>query len=199
MTAFRPVSRANRLRGPRVTSQSHHPRSSVAHARSTTSSGDVLLRDELDTWGLLNLDRSVSITHFGLSTRRSLTSILVPLAGGPNSEIAIDVAVELAQYWNASLTLLTVVSSSSGESVWMEADTRLHNYADSIDTVPVDTHVCTHENVVGAITERARGYDLVVIGGSERSLFRRLFSGTIPKQLAERSETPIFVVENDTR
>lgn len=199
MTAFRPVSPADRRRGHRVTSQSHRPRPSVAHAQSTTSSGDVLLRDELDTWGLVDLERSVSITHFGPRTRRALTSILVPLAGGPNSEIAIGVAVELAQYWNASLALLTVVSPSGDESVGMEADARLHNYADSIDTVPVDTHVCTHENVVGAITERARDHDLVVIGGSERSLFRRLFSGTVPKQLAERSETPMFVVENDTR
>jgi nucleotide-binding universal stress UspA family protein len=156
-----------------------------------------MLQDDLDMWGLSDPDADVSITHFGPRTRRGIASILVPVAGGSNSDAALDVASDLARTWNASLHLLTVVSSSDN-SAWMAADTRLNNYADVIEAVPVETHVRTRKDVVATITEFAQSHDLVVIGGSERSLFRRLFKGTIPKQLAKQSETPIFVVERNS-
>jgi nucleotide-binding universal stress UspA family protein len=153
--------------------------------------------DDLDMWGLPDLDDDVSITQFGPSTRRALDSILVPVAGGPNSAVAVGVAADLARYWNAPLDLLTVVGPSSDDAARTAAAERLREHADGVDGVPVAVDVCTREDVVAALTERAQAADLVVIGGSERSLFRRLFSGTIPDRLARRSATPIFVVERD--
>ena len=164
----------------------------------TGSRSNVLLPRDLDMWGLSDVDPGLSITHFGPSTRRDLDSVLVPIAGGPNSDAAVSVAADLARYWHASLLLLTVVPPSRDRSTWMEADARLHNYADDVDTVPVEVGVRTRDDIVTAITECARDHDLVVIGKSERSFFRRLFRGTIPEQLAERTDTPLFVVEYET-
>lgn len=148
--------------------------------------------------GLPDLDAGVSVTHFGTRTGDGLESILVPIAGGPNSGAAVDVALALARYWNASLRLVTVVSSGD-DAARMKADARLHNHTDHLSTVPFDVCVRTGEDVVAAITDSARDHDLTVIGGSERSLFHRLFTGTVPEQLAERSETPLSVVERDTQ
>lgn len=153
--------------------------------------------DDLDMWGLPDLDADVSITQFGPRTRRVLDSILVPVAGGPNSAAAVDIAADLARYWNAPLHLLTVVAPSSDDAARAAAAERLREHADGVDAVSVDVDVLGRDDVVSALTERARAADLVVIGGSERSLFRRLFSGTIPDRLARRSATPIFVVERD--
>lgn len=172
--------------------------SSPTRYRAGTSSSDALIRGLPDISRLPELDAGVSVTHFGARSRSVLESILVPVSGGPNSGAAVDVALALARYWSASLRLMTVVSSGEG-AARMEADTRLHNYTDDIDTVPFDICVRTREDVMVAITDAAGDHDLTVIGESERSLFRRLFTGTIPERLAERSETPLLVVERDTQ
>lgn len=145
-----------------------------------------------------DVDAGVSVTRFGARTREVLESVLVPIAGGPNSGAAVDVALALARDRNASVRLMTVVSSGDG-AARMRAEARLYNHADDLDTVPFDIRVRTGEDVVAGIANSARGCDLTVIGGSERSLFHRLLTGTVPEQLAERSETSLLVVERDTQ
>lgn len=153
-----------------------------------------MVRHELGLYDLDGLDDEVTIDHFGAPTSRSVSEILVPVAGGPNTEDALILAGNLATGWNASVTILTVLPRSADEDRKRAARDRLQVYADTLDGVPVETRLEAGDDVVATITALTDEFELVVIGGSEQSLFRRIFRGSIPDRLNKNTRVPIFVV-----
>lgn len=154
---------------------------------------DATVRHELDLDDLDGLE-DVSIDRYGPSSSRTIESILVPVAGGPNSDVALRFARNIATSWGASLTLLTVLSTSADDEERRDAEDRLRDYADSVTEVPVETRLETDGDVVSTIAAATEEHELVVIGGSEQSLFQRFFSGSIPERLGRETRAPIFVL-----
>lgn len=167
----------------------------TARFRRAERSTDAVVRHELGLGDLSGIDADVTLEQYGPTTRKAIESILVPVAGGPHSDVAVRLAANIAESWGASLHLLTVVSPSADEREREDAEANLRTYADSVETVPVESRLETHEDVVAAIADRTPTHELVVIGASEGSLFRRVVRGTIPERLGSESRAPIFVVK----
>lgn len=176
------VSLSNRLVTPLTSVQ-----------RREAYSSDAVVRQEFGLDSLDELD-DVTINHYGPGANQTITSILVPVAGGPHSDAAVALGDTIAAEWGASLTLLTVVPETSTDAAERAASDRLDEYTDAVTESSVETAVVRSDDVVATIVAESNAHELLVIGASERSLFKRLFSGSLPSKLGRETRAPIFVV-----
>lgn len=188
----------NRPCPPRTTSiQSsylHGVTTPLTHVqRRDTYSSDAVVRQEFGLTGLDELD-DVTINHYGPGANHAITSILVPVAGGPHSEAAVALADNIASELGASLTLLTIIAETSTDAAERAASERLDQYTDIVAGSSVETAVVSSDDVFATIVRESDAYELLVIGASERSLFKRLFRGSLPNKLGRETHAPIFVV-----
>jgi APA family basic amino acid/polyamine antiporter len=180
---------------PAIISTNRHERIRLPrHARQAAGfTGDALVRQEFGLDALDALD-DVTINHYGPGTNRAITSILVPVAGGPHSDAAVTLANSIASEWSASLALLTVISETATDAERRDAEQRLAAYTETVTDGAVETAVVASDDVVATIAGESDEHELLVIGASEKSLFKRFFSGSVPNRLATETHAPIFVV-----
>ena len=122
--------------------------------------------------------------------RLDLSNVLLPTAGGPSSDLSAEVALALREAVGANVSLLHVVDG--GE----EASGRefLADWAAGRGLGDADLRVETGD--VGAAIERvAAGYDLVVVGASERGLLSRVVRGSLASAAVERLDAPVLLAE----
>jgi nucleotide-binding universal stress UspA family protein len=155
--------------------------------------GDAIVRHEFGLDDLVGLDE-LTIERYGPPASQRIESILVPVAGGPNSDAAVALASNVAAGWDASVTLLTVVPTDATDERTETAETTLRDYADEAAVDTVETAVVASDDVVSTIAGESDAHDLLVVGASERSLFARVFRGSIPERLGETTRAPMFVV-----
>jgi len=156
-------------------------------------SSDAVVRQEFGLSGLDELE-DVTINHYGPGATQAIASVLVPVAGGPHSGAAVALADTIAAEWGAALTLLTVIPETSTDAEARAASERLDEYTDTVTESPVETAVVRSGDVVATIVQESNAHELLVIGASERSLFKRLFRGSLPSTLGRETRAPIFVV-----
>jgi uncharacterized hydrophobic protein (TIGR00271 family) len=129
----------------------------------------------------------------------TVTHILVPAAGGPNAQLAMDLALALAP--EATITALNVARDAlgtMGPSLGRERlDEVLVPWADE---PRVQGKVVQAPTIIkGILSEAARNYDLVMVGASQESYLDRVLFGNIPQAVAARSPVPAIVVKRRTR
>lgn len=157
---------------------------------------DVLTCHELGLDDLDGLDGDVTVDRYGPSSHRSIDAVLVPVAGGPNTDAVLGLAGNVAASWGASITLLTVLPEGADTDHKRTARDRLEDYAGTFENVRVETRLETADDVVASITALTERFELVVIGDSEQSLFGRFFYSSIPDRLDSNTRAPIFVVSH---
>ena len=119
---------------------------------------------------------------------RPCKKILIPVAGGPNSSLALRVADMVADK-DVELTVFSVV-------------TRRMNFDPSaiiskeLDNIKTPTEQITHksvvsENVEEAILKEAENYDMMVIGATRSS---HIFQASLPESIASKCDKPIIMV-----
>jgi CIC family chloride channel protein len=128
---------------------------------------------------------------------RSLRSILVPIAGGPNSRLAAQLAVAMAtqsEIGPVKVTALHVVREGAGEPEFVRAQKVL---TQAIAGVPYefDFKIVDGDNVIEAILRASEGCDLIVIGATNEPLFKNLLIGNIPEQVARRARVTTIMVK----
>lgn len=185
-----PPSRATSIYPASLREVSTPPR---RNKRRTASTGDAIARQEFGFTDVEALD-DVTITHYGPGTNQAINSILVPIAGGPNSDAAVTLASSIAAEWTALITVLTVIPESATDNQRQTANQRLETYAETVTDSSVVTTLRRSDDVASAIATESVAHELLVIGASERSLFKRFFRGTIPEQLRHETHAPIFVI-----
>lgn len=126
-----------------------------------------------------------------------LHSILIPLAGGPNSQLAARLAAAMArQSRNGPITLtaLHIIRPGSSDAGFIRAQKVL---AHSVEGIPYDFELKIIEghDVVQAILSVAEDYDLIVIGATNEPLFKTLLLGNIPEEVARRAGVTTIMVK----
>ncbi|ELY71394.1 amino acid permease [Natrinema versiforme] len=122
--------------------------------------------------------------------------ILLPTAGGPDSDLSAEIARTLRSATGASIDLLHVVDDESereaGEAFLTEwaAD---HDIGDAVLTVD------TSGDIEGAIAREAAGETLVVIGATERGLLSRLVRGSLVFDVVDDLECSVLLAERPTK
>jgi len=126
----------------------------------------------------------------------TMDTILVPTSGGPHAPIATQIALKLARLYGAQVTLLYICREGA------TAEDRQHGLDMIAGTVSgletddlVRPTVITAPGVVRGILAEAEGYDLMLLGASEESLFDRFLFGTIPERIAQKSPVPVMIAK----
>jgi len=129
---------------------------------------------------------------------RPVKSILVPVAGGPNSRHAIRIAVNMAaqtQDGPVKVTALRIVRAGASETELSRAQKDLAYSIQGAPPYELNLKVVEGNDVVEAILHAAEGYDLIVIGASNEPLFKTLLIGKIPEQVAIQAKVTTIMVK----
>jgi glucosyl-3-phosphoglycerate synthase len=128
----------------------------------------------------------------------SVESILVPVRGGPNAELAITLASDLARGFEARLVVLHVVPPGGGAAALERERAALAAFVRRVTRGAKVGHLVVEaETVRGAILREAAHHQLVVVGAAAQPTGvgsgRRLF-GRLAETVAARAKATVMVV-----
>ncbi len=121
--------------------------------------------------------------------------VLVPLAGGPNGALALEVASILAEPEEGIVTAFTV---KRGEEVF-DIDGYVEENAArlALPRERVTTMAKEATDITAAILGEAEegDYDLVVLGATREPLLRQMTRDTVPDMIARQCQKPLVMVK----
>jgi amino acid transporter/nucleotide-binding universal stress UspA family protein len=129
---------------------------------------------------------------------RPLRAVLVPVAGGRNSRLAVRAAISMARQGEndtVEVTVMHVVRPGCPEVDRIRADKYIQHAIDSNPYQPVKRLVVEGESVLNAILQTARGYDLIVIGATDEPLLKNLLVGDLATRVANEAEVTVVMIK----
>ncbi|WP_255170313.1 universal stress protein [Natrononativus amylolyticus] len=123
-----------------------------------------------------------------------ISSVLVPVAGGPNTEYAAAVAGALARAYDAEIELLTVVSDADEETI-ADARTLLTETSTALGAVSSVTETVLEGSVVETVLERTADHDVTILGAAESGLIRRALVGDVPEAIARDASGAVLMAK----
>jgi len=128
-------------------------------------------------------------------------SILVPIAGGPNSRLALELAITEAEAVEQRtgkrpevVALNMVPEDSTDEMHHQRRATLLKELA--IEDWPIELRVIPADDVIAGILREAANFEQIIIGASEEGLLEQSLFGSIPQRIAEESLTTVIMVKH---
>jgi len=126
---------------------------------------------------------------------KQMRRLLIPTAGGPHTPLAARIALDIARGTGATVTLLYVCRPGASEEERRRGEAMMERTLVGLEAgQAVERKIITGE-VIQAIIEEAREYDLTLIGVTEERLFQRMLSGNIPKGIADGCPTTVMMVK----
>ncbi len=114
--------------------------------------------------------------------------VLVPTAGGPDSDLSATVARLLQQEYDSEVTLLNVADDDAAGEAFLDEWAAGHGLEDA--TLRVETG-----DVESAIERAAGDATLLVMGATEEGLLRRLVSGTLVMDVVDDVDCSVLLAE----
>ncbi|MFW5948963.1 MAG: universal stress protein [Halolamina sp.] len=129
----------------------------------------------------------------GCGELEDLASILVPVTGGPNTELTVRVARVLAEHTGAWVELFTVVPEDA------DADRRSAG-AEHLATArrllgefeEFDTWLYESADPAAAIAEQSAYYDAIVMGAPTKGRLKRIVFGSTADSVDESVDIPVI-------
>ncbi|ELY51782.1 universal stress protein [Natronococcus jeotgali] len=122
--------------------------------------------------------------------------LLVPVAGGPNTEFAAETAGALARAHDARIELVTVVPDRE-EATVAEARTLLDRTAPALGAVESVRQIVLEGSVVETIVERSSSHDVTVVGAAEGWFLRRALVGDVPEAIAREADGAVIMAKRN--
>jgi amino acid transporter/nucleotide-binding universal stress UspA family protein len=128
--------------------------------------------------------------------------ILVPIAGGPNARLALQLAITQADAIEqrgesrpevVGLNLLLSGQSHSEKTVEQQRQALLTGL--DIADWPIELRLVPTDDVVQGILTEARHFDQIIIGASEEWLLEQSLFGSIPQRVAEEALVTVIMVK----
>lgn len=125
-----------------------------------------------------------------------VASVLVPVAGGPNTEYAAELAGAVARGNDASVELVTVVSPGAGDDAVADGRDLLTRTSPSLGAVETVTEtVLRGDDVVETIVDRSSDHDVTVVGAAEDGLLQRVLVGSIPQAVGRQADGAVIMAK----
>ncbi len=132
-------------------------------------------------------------------------SILVPIAGGPNSRMALEMALTEADAIEQRtgqrplvVALNLIMHLKQGEDAETAIRTKHAALLEEFDigNWPIELRVeLAQDGVADAILRIAHDFDQIIIGASEEGLLEQSLFGSIPLRIAEEAEATVMMVK----
>lgn len=126
-----------------------------------------------------------------------LKRIVVPVAGGPNTRLAVNTAVALARSTEEQTEIVlvhVVLEGTDPTAAQARANNAFMRATEGLE-FPFEKQVVTAVNPVAGILEVAQTADLVVIGATRERLFINLLMGNVSQRVAESTQCPVMIVK----
>lgn len=135
-----------------------------------------------------------------------IKSILVAIAGGPNSRRSIEVAITLASQINGDkpkpkVVMYTAMPFDAPENIKVRLQKDFDRFAaefasyPNLETKIVNAYNSSSEAIARHILDEAGNHDLVVIGAKKETLFENVLIGGISETVAEEANVPVIMVK----
>ena len=138
-------------------------------------------------------DRTDVLTVDDRGDVETLASILVPIAGGRHSQLAVEAARAVAAANDAALDLFHVVETAGtasrerGDQILATAATALGEFEN------VDTWLYEAASAADAIIEQSEYYDLTVMGAPTVGPLERFVFGSTSTDVQQDADSPVVV------
>jgi uncharacterized hydrophobic protein (TIGR00271 family) len=123
--------------------------------------------------------------------------ILVPYAGGPHSELALRIGLDLARDHRAEtppLTALHVIADAGAEPAKGAIQTSEAALTGADPSLVQIIEAVHNDPVAGILHELGQGYDAVIMGTSREEVIDQVLFGVLPQCVADESDVPVIVV-----
>jgi nucleotide-binding universal stress UspA family protein len=127
---------------------------------------------------------------------------LVPIAGGPNSRLALELAVIEADAIEqrtgkrpevVALNLLLNETIDNTDTLEQRRQAMLTEL--EIASWPIELHLVSASDIVEGILSKAEGFDQIIIGASEEGLLEQSLFGSISQRVAEEALITVIMVK----
>lgn len=153
--------------------------------RGRTFRKDVVLGSTIDPI-LLKARTNVVVVRFG--EIGDVKRILVPTAGGPHSELALELAKIFAKSFKAEVKVMYVGRSEKEKDIAERAFKIAEKILEGVE------YRCSFEvsdDVVGKIAENVENSDLTFIGATARSFLKNFIFGVFPEKIVRRTRKTV--------
>lgn len=136
------------------------------------------------------------LTVGGNHDSQTISSVLVPVAGGPHSGLAVDMAHHIAKSHDAWVELLHVIEDSPSDRAHADAEeyvSAARNRLGEFDDV--DTWVLEADGPTDAIIEQSKYYDVTVMGAPQKSRLREFVFGSTAEDVRSSAHNTVITVE----
>ena len=120
--------------------------------------------------------------------------VLVPVAGGPHTALALEVSGLFAQEDEGKVTPLHVVRPGESEA---DGRTMVESAIEGLG-LPRDLFepkFVVSDSVRQAILDQAESHDLIVLGASQERAWQQLVMGSLPEEVARQCKKPVAMVK----
>jgi nucleotide-binding universal stress UspA family protein len=130
-----------------------------------------------------------------------IKKILIPTTGSENSIFAVEIAISLARGLKEHVNIEVIHIAEPGES----SDKNLKKLMEYNDVsvkgqgYSMTGKIVPAKDVVGAILEEEKSYDLIIIGATNENLFENLLLGSVAERLARKSSIPFMIVRRKSK
>jgi nucleotide-binding universal stress UspA family protein len=138
------------------------------------------------------------ITIRGKENRDGCENILLPIDLSTESREKVDIAIQFAKYFGASIRILAIFSPSDADY-----ENRLLAYAHQVKKfikskgIPCTNKSIASDNVAETVVEYANKIecDLIIIMNKPNLSLKEFFSGTEAQKIVDISNIPVMVVQ----
>jgi len=126
---------------------------------------------------------------------RDIDSILVPVAGGPHCELAVELAGTIAAQHDTPVHLLHVTHLDADDSMQEDTSTLLQNYGSSLSGMDVKAELTTlrSDHVAGAITDETADHDLTILGATRDPFLKRKLVGSVAEGVGRAAASSVIL------
>ena len=143
---------------------------------------------------LTNANCDVLVKRIKTPTPEPIESILLPVGGGPHSQLAAETAASIARRNDSSVTLLHVLETDAPEDSREKARGLLTEAATRFDDDrQVDRELVSGTDVAGTITDWTADHDVTVLGVSEGGLIERRLLGTVSEGVGRHAAGTVIL------
>lgn len=127
---------------------------------------------------------------------QGLQRILLPIAGGPNTELAARVTGSLARVHDAEIHVIVINAPNETATIRNEKESILSSVISGFTGVPTITQeIIESDSVSETIVRQSKDVDLVVLGATSEDLYRRSIIGSLPEQVGRQSTSSVLMVK----
>jgi APA family basic amino acid/polyamine antiporter len=124
---------------------------------------------------------------------RPIRRILFPVRGiGPQSELAAEVLNLVAERYDAEVTILHILEKGKDRA---DAREIVGSVAERMPELRCTVRIVDSEDPAIRIFEESKDHDLLVIGATNETRFRRLLFGSVPEVIAKHCPNTVLMVK----